>query len=276
VGWNFYITGPSKNYDFQTNSVFMNHLESAQPPYRVLWAPSLPYRVWYGQQEFFLAFPVNSCAPMKLRSATGYNPLCLENYFRLQRLPLDQFARILSSPLLVTENPISTTGFRLETSKPFFTYRLTPSTLAVKFPEHIITEPDDLTAFERMQIHDFNSEDQCVVTLPADVTLPVDGPPEGLSVKMIGDTSQHQAYRLEVPRDGLVVFPDIMFPGWKAKLDGSQIPILTAQSALRSVVVPKGTHLLEFSFHPFWWPWVGILLIAWFLASGYKILSTNK
>jgi hypothetical protein len=277
VGWNFYITGPSKNYDFQANSLFMKHIEFPAPPYRILLTTSLPYRVWFDRQDFLLKFPVDGCAPMKLRSSTGYNPLCLENYSRLQHLPLDQFARIFSSPLLVSQNSISSlTGFRLTTSEPFFTYLLSPSTLAVKFPKQILLAPDDLNAFERMRSPGFDFEDQCVVTLPAETTLPSGGSSDGFDAKLITENAQHQIYILNAPRDGLAVFPDVVFPGWEAKLDGKKVPILTAQSALRSVAVPKGTHRLEFSFRPFWWPWIWIAIVIWFFATAHKILIFIK
>jgi hypothetical protein len=277
VGWNFYITGPSKNYDFQANSLFMKHIEFPAPPYRILLTTSLPYRVWFDRQDFFLKFPVDGCAPMKLRSSTGYNPLCLENYSWLQHLPLDQFARIFSSPLLVSQKSISSlTGFRLTTSEPFFTYLLSPSTLAVKFPKQILLAPDDLNAFERMRSPGFDFEDQCVVTLPAETTLPSGGSSDGFDAKLITENAQHQIYILNAPRDGLAVFPDVVFPGWEAKLDGKKVPILTAQSALRSVAVPKGTHRLEFSFRPFWWPWIWIAIVIWFFATAHKILIFIK
>jgi len=277
VGWNYYITGPSKNYDFQANSVFTKNIEFPTPPYRVLLTRSLPYRVWYDRQEFFLEFPVDSCAPMKFRSATGYNPLCLKNYSRLQRLPLDQFARIFSSPLLASQNSISSlSGFRLVTSKPFFSYLLFPSTLAVKFPEQILPAPNDLTAFERMQSPGFNLENQCVVTLPNGTIPPSGGSSNGFDATLVTENAQRQIYILNAPRDGLAVFPDVMFPGWEAKLDERKIHILTAQSALRSVAVTKGIHRLEFIFRPYWWPWVLIALVAWIFAAAYKILSFFK
>jgi uncharacterized membrane protein YfhO len=93
---------------------------------------------------------------------------------------------------------------------------------------------------------------------------------------MVSESSQGETFDLNAPRDGLVVFPDAMFPGWKARLDGYPIPIYTAQTALRSVVVPKGLHRVEFTFKPYWWPWVWIALMLWFLGVAYAFFSKNK
>lgn len=54
------------------------------------------------------------------------------------------------------------------------------------------------------------------------------------------------------PLDGsrLLVFTDAYYPGWRAYLDGSETPILRANDAFKAVVVPPGTHRVEFVFRP--------------------------
>jgi hypothetical protein len=277
VGWNFYVAGPVQNFNFPKNSFFIKDLVLPTPPSRVFFTMSLPYRVWYDSQEFCSSFPINSCAVQKIRSVTAYNPLCLESYQTIQQLPLDRFARIFSAPLIVSQNPLTLSeSFHPVQTNPSFTYELSPPTEAVKFPEHIEVMPNTRSAFERLQDPQFNVEKECVVTLPNKNPFAADGSSDGFASKCIVETPQQQSFDLTAPRDGLAVFPDMMFPGWKARLDGQAVPIYIAQTALRSVAVPKGNHRLVFSYHPFWWPWVWFAIALWFVVAFYKIFSTNK
>jgi hypothetical protein len=62
----------------------------------------------------------------------------------------------------------------------------------------------------------------------------------------------------------LVVLADTYFPGWTAKADGKKVPIVRTQHLLRGVVVPAGTHTVEFRYEPWSWRvgWIVSLLTA--------------
>ena len=38
--------------------------------------------------------------------------------------------------------------------------------------------------------------------------------------------------------------------GWKATIDGNEVPILRVDYALRGLQIPKGNHIIEFTFNP--------------------------
>ena len=38
--------------------------------------------------------------------------------------------------------------------------------------------------------------------------------------------------------------------GWKAKIDGNEVPVKTFQDAFVRITVPKGKHKIEFSYIP--------------------------
>lgn len=57
---------------------------------------------------------------------------------------------------------------------------------------------------------------------------------------------------IDTDADGrrLLVLTDVHYPGWRATLDGADVPILRADYAFRAVAVPPGRHRLEFRYRP--------------------------
>ncbi|MCL5959103.1 MAG: YfhO family protein [Chloroflexi bacterium] len=50
--------------------------------------------------------------------------------------------------------------------------------------------------------------------------------------------------------ESFLVFTDSIYPGWKATVDGHEIPIYATDLAFRGVFVPQGKHRVEFSYRP--------------------------
>ena len=49
---------------------------------------------------------------------------------------------------------------------------------------------------------------------------------------------------------GFVVLADAYYPGWRATIDGEETPVYRANSVVRAVYVPEGSHTITFSFLP--------------------------
>jgi hypothetical protein len=47
-----------------------------------------------------------------------------------------------------------------------------------------------------------------------------------------------------------LVLTDTWFPGWRARLDGAEVPLRRADHAFRAVALPPGRHEIEFAFTP--------------------------
>jgi hypothetical protein len=71
---------------------------------------------------------------------------------------------------------------------------------------------------------------------------------EALPVDSIDWTPNHVNLRASGP--GLLVLGDPMYPGWRATVDGGEVPIVPYQGLLRSVELPPGKHAIRFRFLP--------------------------
>lgn len=56
--------------------------------------------------------------------------------------------------------------------------------------------------------------------------------------------------KVRTPVNTLMFISDAYYPGWRAKVDDKDTKIYRANYAFRSVVVPKGEHIVEFYFEP--------------------------
>jgi hypothetical protein len=49
---------------------------------------------------------------------------------------------------------------------------------------------------------------------------------------------------------GVLVFSEVDYPGWRARVDGLPVPVVRADYVLRAVCVPSGQHDVELTFDP--------------------------
>jgi len=75
--------------------------------------------------------------------------------------------------------------------------------------------------------------------------------PENASIELTSYRPDHLVYEYSTPRDALAVFSEIWYDkGWKAFVDGKELPILRANYVLRALQLPGGNHQVEFKFEP--------------------------
>lgn len=71
------------------------------------------------------------------------------------------------------------------------------------------------------------------------------------SLEMVSYAPNHLTYKSISQSVGIAVFSQIYYPaGWKAFVDGNETPIIQADYILRALVVPAGSHTIEFRFEP--------------------------
>lgn len=70
------------------------------------------------------------------------------------------------------------------------------------------------------------------------------------TIKLTGYEPNRLVYETSSPKDGIVVFSEIYYPGWIATIDGQPADIARADYILRAMNVPAGKHTVEMRFDP--------------------------
>ncbi len=71
------------------------------------------------------------------------------------------------------------------------------------------------------------------------------------SIKLVENKPNYLKYEAVAAANNLAVFSEIYYPaGWKATINGNDVPIIRANYVLRAIEVPAGSHTLEFTFAP--------------------------
>jgi len=82
----------------------------------------------------------------------------------------------------------------------------------------------------------------------------------------------NNTFTMETNNEGVLILSEVMYPGWKAAIDGKPVDILVQQDLFRSVLIPAGHHVVTFDFQPetlyigiFISFFTLIILFCWFL-----------
>lgn len=71
------------------------------------------------------------------------------------------------------------------------------------------------------------------------------------TIKLVKYASNKLKYASNNSKDGFAVFSEVYYKdGWKATIDGKNVPILKVNYTLRGLQVPAGKHTIEFVFDP--------------------------
>jgi uncharacterized membrane protein YfhO len=82
------------------------------------------------------------------------------------------------------------------------------------------------------------------------------------SARLVAYERERVVIRSRSDRAGLLVLADTYYPGWKAEVDGEEVPVERVDYLLRGVPVPAGAHTVVFRYEPLSWTigWVVSLL----------------
>lgn len=97
-------------------------------------------------------------------------------------------------------------------------------------------------------------------------------PAESTSATVTQLLSTRVRVEVRTPCERLLVYLDTWAPAWRARIDGESVPALRVNGAARGVVMPAGTHILEWSYRPDHLP----LLLAATAASAVTAIALTR
>ena len=112
---------------------------------------------------------------------------------------------------------------------------------------------DPAAGLERIRNASFDPERSVVLSeVPAWQTLRTETDTRPFSSKMEMSDFQinHLSFRVTTSSDAALVLSQMWFPGWKASVDGQDVPVLRADAALTGILLPAGSHNVHFEFRP--------------------------
>jgi hypothetical protein len=94
-------------------------------------------------------------------------------------------------------------------------------------------------------------------------------PPPAGDARLVRYEDERMTVRARATRPGLLVLNDTSFPGWKATVDGREVPIERVDYTFRGVRVPAGSSTVELRYEPLSWRlgWIVSLLALTALAA---------
>ena len=100
-----------------------------------------------------------------------------------------------------------------------------------------------------------------------------DQPPEparpGESLTVLDDKQQRIQYQVRLAAPGYLSTSDNSFPGWRAWVNGQEVPVLRANYTFRALALPAGSFSVVFRYAPFSFRiglWAGVASLLFFLA----------
>jgi hypothetical protein len=213
--------------------------------------------------RFHAAYPTRSFGPLnhsldlKLESTYGYNPLELveyADYIESSRTNLRLLNSLNVSRILVIDPP------SLDEN---------PAVLArAHFPLEVVTKnPDEV----KQSLATLDPAKAALVSIPVQVQQ--DG---SAQARIVGSGEQSFRVAYSASHDSLLRLSIPYFPGWHAKVDGRQLPVLRVDHALSGVVVPAEEHQLDFEFRSVWFTIGALLSILGVLTAAGAVLWGRK
>lgn len=271
TGWTYCTSrlGPNSNFDFTARCPALQKLKEQTGLERVFIGDNVPYPVRScGGQVLQTVLPSEVVCAVGLRSVVGYNPLNLTKVADLYSLPPRTFARLMGLGAFISGGEgWKGGGFSVEDWDGVQFYKNKEGVRFAYAPRHVETVADSQRQLALMRRPDFNPYDTAYFSeaLPEGKNQAMEGP-GNVTCELKGAEADVETFQVRMDRPGWTVFSEIMYPGWKAWVDGQPAELYTANHTFRAVWVPEGAHEVTFRYEPVWWkPLMGGLLL-WVLS----------
>jgi hypothetical protein len=115
----------------------------------------------------------------------------------------------------------------------------------VYVPQTIELVSDPKARLKKMASPQFDARQVAYVESPVQVSGSCSG-----TAEITAETPTHLTIAVRTETSAMVVIADLWDKGWRAWFDGTPVPILRANHAIRGVVVPAGNGTLEMRYSP--------------------------
>jgi hypothetical protein len=110
-------------------------------------------------------------------------------------------------------------------------------------PRRVVVITNDSVRVQKLVSPEFNPREVAYVESPVSISGTCQG-----AAEIVDEVPTRISVRARMETPGLVVLSDLWDRGWQAYSDGKRVPVLRANHAVRGVVVPAGSHKLEFRY----------------------------
>jgi len=215
-------------------------------------------------------YPVNAAMILGDEEMSGYDPFMIERIRVMFRaIPITRLWNLFNvthvvAPNRLIQDPLdlasATNGLYVYANRDAFPRVMLPRTVRAGLSEAaVLTELASPT---------FDPRETVLLESP----LPGGLPDQAAEPSRSGEREAHVLVNepervvatatLSAP--GVLVLHGVHYPGWKAFADGRELPILQANYVFRAVVLPAGTHRVEFRYEPAIFRWSAFVSsVAW-------------
>jgi hypothetical protein len=113
----------------------------------------------------------------------------------------------------------------------------------------VMTTGDDGQALGWLADPSFDPGVTAILETQPDLNMP-DEPPTGWQVSVTSYEPERITLAVDTPRDGVLVLSELDYPGWRAAVDGENVPIWRADAGLRALPLRAGSYQIAFSYRP--------------------------
>lgn len=268
-GWSVCTSrlGPASNFDWEARCPLLTELRQRTGLARAFIGDNIPYPIRYGDRELKTVVPTDVSMATGILNVSGYNPLCLQTAADLYTLPPDHFVPLMAVKGFMTgDDRWHIKGFDCAQWGPVKYCENTQPVSFVYAPLRVQTVSsyqDRLALMRRPEFDPYRVSflSQSIPTFQTQKEA-------GLTYALEKGTTDQETFKVSLQRPGYAVFSEVMFPGWKALVDGKPSILFTANHAFRALWLEAGEHQVEFRYEPDWVAPILWGLVLWLLSLG--------
>jgi hypothetical protein len=183
-------------------------------------------------------------------SANNFDPLLPKRYsawieYLDQTDPLTQtqLLNLMGVKVVEKEDETQVYGVQFESRKALARFRWVPCAIIV---------PNGDIALQKVASTEFDPEEEIILEENDYKKVPVCHHFRDSIVSVMSENPNEIIVQVESSQKGYLILADTWYPGWKAWVDGKEVPVLRANFLFRAVDLSPGSHEVIFAYQPIW------------------------